>query len=89
MLALDIPSGLDGDSGAASEPTIRAMATLTLALPKAGLLQPAARPWVGTLYVADISVPEVVYRRLVLSVGPLFAQADIVRIADGQEGAVR
>ena len=49
VLALDIPSGLDGDSGAASKPTIRAVATLTLALPKAGLLQPAARSWVGIL----------------------------------------
>ncbi|HKO25151.1 MAG TPA: NAD(P)H-hydrate epimerase [Chloroflexota bacterium] len=80
VLALDIPSGLHGDTGAASEPTIRAVTTLTLALPKAGLLQPAARAWVGDLYVADISVPEVVYRRLGLSVGPIFARADIVRV---------
>src|SRR5919201_6673029 len=84
VLALDIPSGLDGDSGAASKPTIRATATLTLALPKAGLLQPAAHPWVGELYVADISVPEVVYRRLGLSVGPLFARADIVYVHRGR-----
>jgi len=81
ILALDIPSGLDGDSGAAAEPTIRAAATLTLALPKVGLLRPAARAWVGDAYVADISVPEAVYRRLGLRVGPLFAQADIVRVA--------
>jgi NAD(P)H-hydrate epimerase len=86
VLALDIPSGLDGDSGEASEPTIRAAATLTLALPKAGLLQPAARAWVGELYVADISVPEVVYRRLGLSVDPIFARADIVRVIDLQTG---
>jgi NAD(P)H-hydrate epimerase len=81
VLALDIPSGLDGDSGEASEPTIRAAATLTLALPKVGLVRPAARIWVGDLYVADISVPEVVYRRLGLRVGPIFAYADIVHIA--------
>jgi NAD(P)H-hydrate epimerase len=81
VLALDIPSGLDGDSGEASEPTIRAAATLTLALPKVGLVRPAARIWVGDLYVADISVPEVVYRRLGLRVGPIFARADIVHIA--------
>jgi hypothetical protein len=35
---------------------------------------------VGELFVADISVPEVVYRRLGLSVGPIFARADIVRV---------
>ena len=64
LLALDIPSGLDGDTGAAADPTIRATATLTLALPKAGLVHPAARAWVGELYVADISVPEQVYSRM-------------------------
>jgi NAD(P)H-hydrate epimerase len=80
VLALDLPSGLDGDLGEASEPTIRAAATLTLALPKAGLVRPAARVWVGDLYLADISVPEVVYGRLGLHVGPIFAQADIVRV---------
>ena len=86
VLALDIPSGLDGDSGAASEPTIRAAATLTLALPKVGLVQPAAREWVGELYVADISVPEAVYQRLGLRIGPIFARSDIVRAADGAPG---
>jgi NAD(P)H-hydrate epimerase len=81
ILALDLPSGLDGDTGEASEPTVRAAATLTLALPKVGLLRPAAREWVGELYVADISVPELVYRRLGLRVGPIFGRADIVGVA--------
>lgn len=80
MLALDLPSGLDGDSGEASDPTIRSTETLTLALPKRGLLAPAARPWVGQLYLADISVPEKVYRRLGLTVGPIFARSDIIPI---------
>jgi NAD(P)H-hydrate epimerase len=80
MLALDLPSGLDGDSGEASDPTIRATQTLTLALPKRGLLASVARPWVGQLYLADISVPEAVYRRLGLTVGPIFAQSDIISI---------
>jgi NAD(P)H-hydrate epimerase len=80
MLALDLPSGLDGDRGEPSEPTIRATETLTLALPKRGLLAPAARPWVGRLHLADISVPEKVYRRLGLTVGPIFAESDIIPI---------
>jgi NAD(P)H-hydrate epimerase len=80
ILALDLPSGLDGDSGEASDPTIRATETLTLALPKRGLLAPAARPWVGQLHLADISVPEKVYERLGLKVGPIFAQSDIIAI---------
>ena len=78
VLALDLPSGLDGDSGAAYDPTIRAVSTLTLALPNVGLTRPAARDWVGNLYVADISVPQVVYDRLGLDVGALYARSDIV-----------
>jgi NAD(P)H-hydrate epimerase len=81
IIALDIPSGLDGDTGEAYEPTIRATRTLTLALPKAGLLEPAARRWAGDLFLADISVPELVYRRLGLEVGPVFAQADVISIS--------
>jgi NAD(P)H-hydrate epimerase len=81
VLSLDIPSGMDGDTGQAHDPTIRAAATLTLALPKVGLLRPAADDWVGELYVADISVPAVVYRRLGIEVGPLFARSDVVPVA--------
>lgn len=36
VLALDVPSGMDTDSGEASAPTVRAASTLTLALPKRG-----------------------------------------------------
>lgn len=80
LLSLDIPSGLSGDSGEPFDPTIRATATVTLALPKAGLMKPAARRWVGNLYLADISVPEAVYQRIGLHVGPIFAQGDIVPV---------
>jgi NAD(P)H-hydrate epimerase len=80
ILALDVPSGLDSDTGEAAEPTIRASATLTLALPKVGLLRPGVDAWVGELALADISVPEVVYQRLGLSVGPIFARSDIVPV---------
>jgi NAD(P)H-hydrate epimerase len=80
VVALDIPSGLDGDSGEANDPTIRAAMTVTLALPKAGLVKPSARAWVGQLFVADISVPDLVYQRLGLRVGPIFARADVVPV---------
>jgi NAD(P)H-hydrate epimerase len=80
ILALDLPSGLDGDTGLPSDPTIRAGETLTLALPKRGLLNPLARRWVGKLSLADISVPEAVYRRMGLAVGPIFARSDIVPV---------
>ncbi|HEY2592807.1 MAG TPA: NAD(P)H-hydrate epimerase [Chloroflexota bacterium] len=82
VIVLDIPSGLDGDSGQPNDPTIRAARTVTLALPQRGLVQPAAREWVGDLYVADMSVPALVYDRLGLPVGPIFAAADLVRVND-------
>jgi len=81
IAALDIPSGLPGDTGVATEPAIRAATTLTLALPKVGLLRPEARSYVGRLYLADISVPQLVYRRLGISVGDLFGESDVVPVA--------
>jgi NAD(P)H-hydrate epimerase len=80
ILALDAPSGLDTTSGTAGNPCIRATATLTLALPKTGLLTPSARPLVGQLLLADIGVPPVLYCRLGLEVGPIFAEDSIVAL---------
>jgi NAD(P)H-hydrate epimerase len=81
VIALDVPSGLDGDSGRAFDPTIAAATTLTLALPKAGLIRPAARDWAGDLYLADISVPAQVYQRLGIETGAIFAASDIVPVS--------
>lgn len=85
ILSLDAPSGLDTDSGRLFAPHIRAAATMTLALPKRGLLHPAAQTAVGQLYLADISVPPDLYKRLDLDVPPLFARDTIlgVRVVNG------
>jgi NAD(P)H-hydrate epimerase len=79
-VALDLPSGLDGDGGVPRDPTLRAAATLTLAWPKAGLVTPAAPEFVGDLYLADISVPEAVYRAVGVHRGDLFARGPVVRV---------
>lgn len=83
ILSLDMPSGLSAETGEAFAPTIRAHQTLALALPKIGLLAPRAGPYVGELFVADISVPAQLYRRLGLDVGPLFAASDILPVVSG------
>jgi NAD(P)H-hydrate epimerase len=80
ILALDAPSGLNTTTGSAGEPCIRATATLTLALPKVGLLSQDARPVVGDLYLADIGVPPELYRKLGLEISPLFEEDTIIRI---------
>jgi NAD(P)H-hydrate epimerase len=61
ILSLDSPSGLDTTTGIPGSPCIRASATLTLALPKTGLLNPSAKAFVGDLYLADIGVPPELY----------------------------
>lgn len=81
IFALDTPSGLDITSGTAHEPTIRAAATLTLALPKQGLLVPNAKKFVGDLYLADISVPPEIYTTMGIQIPNLFEREDIIRIA--------
>jgi NAD(P)H-hydrate epimerase len=81
VLALDVPSGIDATTGAVHAPAIRATATMTLALPKAGLRAPAAAEHVGELYLADIGVPPGLYTQLfAVPVGPLFALDEIVRL---------
>ena len=80
ILSLDLPSGLDATSGQPGEPCIRAAATLTLALPKEGLLKESAKGFVGDLYLADIGVPPELYRRLGLRIGPIFTQDTIVKL---------
>jgi NAD(P)H-hydrate epimerase len=80
ITALDLPSGLQGDDGTASDPTIRATTTLTLALPKAGLLRREAAAHVGRLYLADISVPPLVYSRMGVSTANVFRTSDIVPV---------
>jgi NAD(P)H-hydrate epimerase len=82
VLALDVPSGIDATSGRVYDPAIWAAATMTLALPKAGLRASGAMPLVGELYLADISVPPALYAgpQLQLEVGSIFVQSDIVRL---------
>ena len=80
VLSLDAPSGLDTTTGTVYQPTLRATATMTLALPKHGLKNNPTH--VGELYLADISVPPSLYSNpnLQLSVPPLFAQEEIIRL---------
>lgn len=80
VLSLDIPSGVDGTAGAIHQPAVRAEATLTLALPKEGLRAGGAAALVGELYLADISVPPGLYRRMGLRLDSLFAHGDILRL---------
>jgi NAD(P)H-hydrate epimerase len=80
ILSLDVPSGLASDDGYLYAPHVRAAATMTLALPKAGLVAPAAMEAIGQLYLADIGVPPLLYEHLGLDVPPLFAAGTVVKV---------
>jgi len=56
-LAVDLPSGLDCDTGQPAAHTVRADHTCTFAAMKIGFAQPAAKPFTGTIHVCDIGVP--------------------------------
>ncbi|MGQ9771779.1 MAG: NAD(P)H-hydrate epimerase [Thermogutta sp.] len=61
VLAVDLPSGLDCDSGRPSQATIQADHTVTFAAIKPGLISELGRQFVGQVHVVDIGVP----RRLI------------------------
>jgi len=57
IAAVDLPSGLDCDTGRPSAHTIRATLTCTFAAAKPGLIAPGDESYVGELHVCDIGVP--------------------------------
>ena len=62
VLAVDIPSGLDCDTGQPLGPTVRAQHTVTFVAEKKGFANPAAREWTGAVHVADIGAPRAALR---------------------------
>jgi NAD(P)H-hydrate epimerase len=56
VLAVDIPSGLDADTGQPMGTTVRADHTSTFVAPKVGFRNPAAAAWLGQIHVVDIGL---------------------------------
>lgn len=81
VVAVDLPSGLDADSGVAYAPAVRATTTVTLGLPKAGLATADGPRLAGEVWVADIGVPFEAYRALGIEVPPdLFSRSRTFRL---------
>jgi len=64
VVAVDIPSGLDGDTGQPLGTCVRADLTITMGNVKTGMMFYPARNFIGELYIADLSVPEHMYDAL-------------------------
>ena len=63
-IAIDLPSGLDADSGVAHEPTFRADRTITMVTRKLGFQNPTAQPYLGEVIVIPIGIPASQLRQL-------------------------
>jgi hydroxyethylthiazole kinase-like uncharacterized protein yjeF len=61
IVAIDVPSGLDADTGKPLGTAVRASLTITFGLPKVGHLVSPGIDYVGSLKIVDIGIP----RRLV------------------------
>ncbi len=61
-IAIDIPTGINADTGVAAGDSVRAAYTMTMGLLKTGLLFSDGREQSGKTYTIDIQIPEAVYR---------------------------
>jgi NAD(P)H-hydrate epimerase len=81
VIAVDVPSGLDADTGVAYAPSVRADTTVTLGLAKPGLLMADGPYHAGEVWLADIGVPFEAYAAVGVQVPrDLFAAGDRVQL---------
>jgi NAD(P)H-hydrate epimerase len=71
VLAVDVPSGLDCNSGQPLGPTVRAQHTATFVALKRGFSQPESRQWTGEVHVLKIGAPRVLVREFLMPKEPV------------------
>jgi NAD(P)H-hydrate epimerase len=82
VVSVDVPSGLDADTGEAPGACVRAAMTVTLGLPKPGLLLADGPAHAGEVWVADIGVPFEAYAAIGVEVpAHLFAMHDRLQLS--------
>jgi hydroxyethylthiazole kinase-like uncharacterized protein yjeF len=79
IVAVDVPSGLDADSGAGGESAVRAAATITLVAPKPGL---QGSTNAGRVLVADIGMPVAVFSTEQTALAALYQIGDMVELTN-------
>ena len=87
VLAIDLPSGLDASSGEPGDPCITAKATVTFGFPKSGFLNPKTAPFLGRLYLADITIPELIYRKHGMGGRPFNPGDSLVELKIPEQGS--
>jgi NAD(P)H-hydrate epimerase len=64
VLAIDLPSGLDCDTGIPAAQTVRATQTCTFVAEKAGFTNPLTRQFLGEVHVFDIGAPKILVEEM-------------------------
>ncbi len=64
VLSVDVPSGLEVDTGRIDGPCVRAAATVTLGFPKVGMVVYPGAEFCGRITVADLGIPRVLVEDL-------------------------
>ncbi|MCL6473256.1 MAG: NAD(P)H-hydrate epimerase [Firmicutes bacterium] len=88
IVSLDVPSGMDATTGQVYHSCIRANATVSLGLPKTGLLRTGAAKFIGDLWLADIGIPPETYTKIGLKVDNPFIGDDIVLLQKEEAASV-
>lgn len=80
VLAIDLPSGLDADTGRVLGKAVRADVTVSMAAIKSGLLVGEGPDYAGTVLVVDIGIPHHILEEVSAEQGPTrYSQPDFVR----------
>jgi hydroxyethylthiazole kinase-like uncharacterized protein yjeF len=79
IVAIDVPSGLDADSGAGQEGAVRGAATITLVAPKTAL---RSNSNAGRVFVADIGMPIGVFSSEREALAGLYQIGDMVELTN-------
>ncbi len=88
VVAIDVPTGLNCDTGSVDASTLSADATITFAFPKVGLFLFPGADYVGELIIADIGIPDKLSKDIALEV----STAELMRLwlparpANGHKG---
>lgn len=57
VISVDVPSGINADTGSPEGEAVKADVTFTLGMPKTGFLNPDAVNYTGSIEIADIGLP--------------------------------
>lgn len=80
VLAIDVPSGLDPNSGLAPGPCMRAKATLAFGMPKKGLLASASEKATGEVWLADVGISRQTFVHAGIPAGDPFKDGPLLRL---------